>query len=384
MYIDFAKLKDEFKKNNKITVPFSHKVKASLINISYAYAILVRKPIVFFKLLSNSILGRFFKITRATFRTITIAIGYDCNFNCLHCNVSLMQSKGKKKMGLADYKKLGKGLKKHGVLNYTLTGGEPLVYNNLLDIIEALAPKDFMVLIQTNAALLTDKLAQQLYGVGVDILCVSMDKMHDKERVDNYEGEYKKMIDFQWYDTVLGKAKRAGLKVQFLYVVSDETLRNGEFEAVVNYCFKNKVLLLYNTPIPLGNWKGRDDVLIEDGNGNFLRTLEINTPYARTDKKSNLRGYGCPAFKEKLYITPYGEIQGCTFLQFSLGNIKELKFDEILGKRKNLPYFSDYIKMCPPAEDKEFVQWYQDLFKDAKKFPLALDEFVDMSKNEES
>lgn len=383
MHIDFIKLKDEFKKN-KITVPFLHRVIGSLINISYAYAILVRKPIVFFKLLSNSILGRFFKITRATFRTMTIAIGYNCNFNCLHCNVSLMQSKGKKKLDLADYKKLNKALKKHGVLNYTLTGGEPLVYNSLFDIIETLTPKKFMVLIQTNAALLTDKLAQQLYDAGVDILCVSIDKMHDKERINNYEGEYKKKIDFQWYDTVLKKTKKAGLKVQFLYVVSNESLKNGEFEDVVNYCFKNKVLLIYNTPIPLGNWKGKDDVLIEEDNGNFLRALEINTPYARTDKKSNLGGYGCPAFKEKLYMTPYGEIQGCTFLQFSLGNIKELEFDEILGKKKNLPYFSDYIKMCPPAEDKGFIQYYQDLFKDAKKFPLALEEFVDMSKNEES
>lgn len=376
--IDINKLREEFDLTGNISVPFLYQIKAYYRNIKYAFSILTHKPVVFFRLLSNTILSRFFKIHMSTFRTMTIAVDYACNFNCPHCNITLMKKPNSEDLSIDDFRKTSASLRKYGVLNYTLTGGEPLLRNDIDEIVRALDPRRNMILIQTNAALLTEKRAIELRKAGVDILCVSLDKMHDIER----KGLQEDKLDFAFYDKVIKISRKAGIKVQFLYVVDNKNVNSGEFEEVVNYCFDKDVLVIYNTPIPLGNWADKNNILISKENGEFLRAIEKTTPYARTDKKSNLRGYGCPAFKEKLYMTPYGDIQGCTFLQFSLGNIKRENFDEVFKNSLNLPYFSNYIPLCPPAEDVEFIEYYRQLFKDVEALPVELKEFVEYRKEE--
>ena len=370
-HINIKKMRSQYLSSGKLThIPLSHRLNAFMISVSFALKILLRKPCVFFKILINTLIGKKLKIKSRLFRTVTLAVDYKCNFSCEHCNVSLMTRDNDSKMSISDYQKMDRDLDKVGVLSYAFTGGEPLIFKGLFDLIKVLRPQKKLFLVQTNAAELTQQMANRLYQAGVDILCVSIDKMHSQQIND------ASAIDFQWYDSILDIAKKAGLKVQLLYVVDNENLDDGEFEEVINYCFSKKTLLLYNTPIPLGNWNNNYDKLISKENSAFLRFFEKNTPYARTDHKSNINGYGCPAFKEKLYITPYGDVQGCTFLQFSLGNLKNESVATILDRVKELPYFHKYVGLCPPAEDRDYIEKYFRTLNKSGNYPLGLDEYL--------
>lgn len=179
-------------------------------------------------------------------------------------------------------------------------------------------------------------------------------------------------VDFNWCDKILTLAKKNKLKVQFSYVVTQKSIANGELEKVINYCFNRRVLTICNLPIPLGSWENYPQMVLSKRLARFIRTLERKTPYLRTDHLNNLRQSGCPAFKEKLYITPYGDVLGCTFLPFSIGNLKKEPLEKILDRRQALSYFMKYQPLCPPAEDKRIINALLAALKGRKKYPIDL------------
>ena len=375
MPIDLVALRAQQTRGERLSVPLSHRVRGVTRNLGYAAAILRRKPELFFRLLYGTAAGRLLRRGGARFRTLTLALDYRCNYDCDHCNISLLEKPDQELLSAEDYRRLDDDMRPYGVFSYALTGGEPLYCDRLFDIIEALRPRERLILIQTNAALLDDAMARRLRDAGVDIVSVSLDKMHARHRGAGDR------IDFEWYDDVLRIAGSNGLKVQFLYVADTASLESGEFEQVLNYCFARNVLLLFNPPIPLGRWRERTELLISPENSGFLRTLERQTPYARTDHKSNLKGHGCPAFKEKLYISPYGDVQGCTFLQFSIGNLKTEPLEDMLERVHQLPYFEEYVPVCPPAEDRDFIETRLRGINEASRHPIDLETYLNLPKD---
>ncbi len=353
MIIDIQKLQlDFFSRGGEITTPLSHKMRGLMIRLRFFLNIVMRKPRLGIRLLVSVAKSKLLRSSDAAFRTVTLSVDYKCNFACQHCNVSQMLRFDAPRLSLDDYQNINHDFEQHGLLGYTLTGGEPLISGMLFDLIKVLRPKNKLILIQTNGVVLDLALAKRLYESGVDGVAVSIDSMHASQKGGNGQ------IDFSWYNNLLIIANQAHLQIQLLYVVDDKSIQNGEFNQVINYCFKKKIMLLFNLPIPLGGWQNCESLLLSPANSKFIRAFEKNTPYAKTDHQSNIKACGCPAFKEKIYVTPYGDVLGCTFLQFSIGNLRAERFTDIMRKAKKLAYFSEYLPVCPPAEDRSFVERY--------------------------
>ena len=51
---------------------------------------------------------------------------------------------------------------------------------------------------------------------------------------------------------------------------------------------------------------------------------------------------------------------------------------EILKRVSKLPYFSKYHGMCPAAEDREFIKQYSDAMSKTDKYPLELENYVEV------
>lgn len=353
MIVDLQKLRSNFFAiGGAMPVPLAHKMRGFIIRLRFFSNIVRRKPRLGLRLLARVITSKLLRLSDTTFRTVTLAVDYKCNFACQHCNISQMLRSDVPRLSLDDYQRINHDFEQHGILGYTLTGGEPLIFDKLFDLIKTLRPENKLILIQTNGAVLDFALAKRLYENGVDGVAVSIDSMHASQKGDSDQ------IDFSWYDGLLEIANRAGLQIQLLYVVDDKNIQNGEFNRVINYCFQRRVMLLFNMPIPLGGWQNCQSSLISPANSKFIRTLEKNTPYAKTDHQCNIKACGCPAFKEKIYVTPYGDVLGCTFLQFSVGSLRNERISNVLQRAKKLEYFSEYLSVCPPAEDYSFVEKY--------------------------
>ena len=76
------------------------------------------------------------------------------------------------------------------------------------------------------------------------------------------------------------------------------------------------------------------------------------------DLDNNYRQWGCPAAKEVLYITAYGDVCGCPFNHVKLGNVLEEPLSKILKRAHNTEWYGEYHQECLTAENKDFINLY--------------------------
>ena len=112
-----------------------------------------------------------------------------CNLVCGHCRAANNLSRGG--MDALDFSNCCAIIDKlHDASVYTLgiTGGEPFVRNDAIDIVEHAKKKNMRIILYTNATLITDDIAQRLANVmeDSDIVHVSLDSadplIHNKIR----------------------------------------------------------------------------------------------------------------------------------------------------------------------------------------------------------
>lgn len=83
-----------------------------------------------------------------------------------------------------------------GVPRVGVTGGEPFIRDDILDILKAFDKYHFAKVLNTNGNLITDSVAKELSKLHLDRICVTVDgscsKVHDSQRG---KGSFKKAIE---------------------------------------------------------------------------------------------------------------------------------------------------------------------------------------------
>jgi hypothetical protein len=91
--------------------------------------------------------------------TILMELTYDCPLNCIHC---YLDSRKPIYMNFDLLMKIINEFKKIGIDNVQLTGGEPLIYPEIKEVIDYLCDNGFTVAITTSGFLQPDKLTNLL------------------------------------------------------------------------------------------------------------------------------------------------------------------------------------------------------------------------------
>ncbi len=88
-----------------------------------------------------------------------------CNLRCMHCYIPLSKRKGPRKveLSISEIQHILDEIKEAGCLWLLLTGGEPLLRTDFLDIYKFAKHKGFLLTLFTNGTLLTPRIA--------DVLC---------------------------------------------------------------------------------------------------------------------------------------------------------------------------------------------------------------------
>lgn len=110
-------------------------------------------------------------------------IAYQCDSNCESCS-SLQLSQSIKPLNLENVCKAAENIGRSGVLNVTLSGGEPLLYPHLFEVIKVLRSYGVAVHISTNGGRLRE-MASDLVALGVSSVTVSL-RCLDGPRHDQY------------------------------------------------------------------------------------------------------------------------------------------------------------------------------------------------------
>jgi len=336
--------------------------------LSLKYAARKNKPLLLWRTLKDYL--RLLLTGRPPLRYVDLAVTYNCNLNCIHCSASRMAEPARRTMTVEDYAALGEQLADSGVLVVQLTGGEPSLHPQIEEIIRVLKPSRFFMSMGTNASHMTRERIERLKRAGLDNLCVSIDDgdpaEHDRWR--GAPGLHARALE------TIDAAIEAGLAAMIFTVVSHQNVRSNSFLKLVEYTRRKNILLLVGWAVPVGNWNGKEDILLTAEDLEYLEEIHKEHLHVRTDFESNYYRWGCGAAKEKLYITPYGDVIPCAFVHVRLGNVFEKPLAEIRRTALKIPWFARYNGLCLAANDREFQRLHLSRVWAAAKEPITMRE----------
>ena len=154
-----------------------------------------------------------------------------CNLCCSHCWISPGFSQERQNsIPLADLIKTISEAKSLGLQSVKLTGGEPLLYRDIIGLLEYLVSEDLGILIETNGVLLDKNMVAALKDSNVDQISVSLDAateaLHDEFR--GVKGSFRQVVN--------GLRLLSGSGLNFQVIMTVQRKNRKEIPALIRLC----------------------------------------------------------------------------------------------------------------------------------------------------
>lgn len=230
-----------------------------------------------------------------------------------------------------------------------LTGGEPLLRRDILEIVRYAASRGLWVVVGTNGVKITSTLARLLAKEGVRGLSLSLDAL-DADRHDRF-----RRVRGAWANTVEGAGilDEAGLPFIVQTTVGSHNLE--EIEAIAEFAHERLRARVWNLYflVPTGRGQFVSDISpaeydrVLDSLSRIQRAYRgkmlvnakcaphfVKTALASDDEGAYLRSYsggagGCPAGTHYLGIRPNGDLTPCPYLPLFAGNLRDERLADL-------------------------------------------------------
>ena len=281
-----------------------------------------------------------------------------CNLSCIHCHAS---------GGIADDDQLdtreGKNLLDElaGVPEFRMmafTGGEPLLRDDLFELLAYSRALGFANTLATNATLIDDAAARELRRCGVVIGAISLDgfdaETHDRGR--GQAGAFEKTLQGA------RALRRAGIVLHVNITAMSYNLDQIEPLTEMVDELGAGILLMYQL-VPVGRGRAIDDAVLgraenerlvrflaeaQRRSGAIIEPVAAPQYWAYLLQQAGIRGgvrlrlaegllHGCAAGRGFAYVKPNGDVWACPFLEETAGNVRDAPFGEIW---RSAPLFS--------------------------------------------
>lgn len=169
--------------------------------------------------------------------SLRITITNRCNENCLYCHHDGMVS-SKDEMTPDELYTICKIAKRIGVRKIRLSGGDPLIRKDIVEIVEKIASLDFKDISLTTNGVLLGKYAEDLKNAGLDRVNVSLDTL-DRDT-------YKHVTSMDYLNEAkegILKAVEVGLYPVKINMVVMKDLNTNEIKDMFNFCKENGMIL---------------------------------------------------------------------------------------------------------------------------------------------
>jgi MoaA/NifB/PqqE/SkfB family radical SAM enzyme len=257
-----------------------------------------------------------------------------CPQNCEYC---YNRTRSGRTMDTAAIKKVAQELKHAGVVWFGLTGGEPLLNKDIVEIIESVS-NDCAVKLFTTGCTLTLGKASDLKNAGLFSVSVSLDssveQIHDQVR--RYPGAFKQALNaielFQ---------KVGGVHVGVSAVLSREMIGSGEVETFLEFLKGLGVHEAWLSEVKpsIAAFQNSNQVITDEER---LKLVEMQNSYNSKGKMTvNYLGhfegkecFGCNAGKKMVYVDAFGDVSPCVFTPLNFGNVQTASIADILAEMK--------------------------------------------------
>ena len=291
-------------------------------------------------------------VARALYRSIqnrnmpnlmSFAVNDVCNAACEHCSFfSAVEEKGRASLTLAQASKAIADAQDLGVSVINFVGGEPLLREDLPEIIRSVDKSRSTTLLYTNGWALEER-AKELRNAGLDSVFVSIDSA-DPRRHDEFRhtpGLHARAL------RGIRQAKRLGFSTGFSATMTPEAWQDGELQRIIELAKDVGVheVFVFDA-MPTGRYKGRTDLV--DNHGWLEEMIQAAVPYNRDQRypgvtflayMSSHRSVGCACGTSYFYLSPYGDMMSCDFNHARFGNVLEEPLWRIWERLSTTPEF---------------------------------------------
>jgi radical SAM protein with 4Fe4S-binding SPASM domain len=285
---------------------------------------------------------------------------YRCNLACEHCYLDAGGSPLVDSDNFADRSELGTD-DCYKVIDEIaafapecltiLTGGEPLLRRDILDIVRRAADRGLWVVVGTNGVRITENVARRLADAGARGLSLSLDAL-DPDRHDRF-----RKVRGAWCNTVEGAEILHRVNLPFIVQTTAGSHNLGELDAIADFAHDRLAAKVWNLYFLVPTGRGQfvsditpaqyDEVLAslyriqKNYRGRMLVNAKCAPHYIKTvlehagdeadpvamASPSPIRTYsdgagGCPAGTHYLGIRPNGDVTPCPYLPVFAGNLR--------------------------------------------------------------
>jgi len=276
---------------------------------------------------------------------VTIDVTSRCNLRCKHCRVNEIEYD----MTLDEIEQVFKKLNNFKPRGVFISGGEPLIRDDIAEIVKKSKKLAPVTVLNTNSLLLTEKKLKELIDAGLNYIQVSLDGIEELHDYIRGNGTYRETISkMKMINKYSGQIN--------LHISSVVSLKNIDFMEE----FARQILEVEKINVQILGFKRfipnnvlRDSASLgKDGLKKLYQNLELlqkkyegktiiasdmpmknvfNEKKAhKIMEKYNLDCVGCSAGVNGISIRNDGTVTPCTLLYISCGNILKQNLDKIM------------------------------------------------------
>lgn len=303
-----------------------------------------------------------------------------CNLNCVHCRSSSeLEAKGHPDFDFTEAKRILDDITSYAQPVVVLSGGEPLLRDDVFDIAAYGTEKGLRMCLATNGTLVTDEVCRRLKEVGIRMVSMSLDgadaKVHDNFRSQPgaFDGTINATRLFREHEIpflfnssftkrnqadiprVYRLAKELGATAWYMFMIVptgrgedilSELISPEEYEELLEWHYqmeKNEPELLVRPTCAPHYYRVVAQRSREEGEKFKRRTLQFSTG----------GGKGCLAGQLISLIDVDGNVLPCSYFPMPAGNLRQQSFKDIWENSplfKELRDFKSYRGRCGSCE----------------------------------
>lgn len=280
-------------------------------------------------------------------RLVALELTGSCNLRCKHCRASAARERDPDELTTEEVKKVIADIASFSKPIMILTGGEPLLREDIYELARFTADQGLRPVLGTNGTLIDDRVAEKLKEAGIKRVSISIDCAYagEHDAFRGVEGAYEKALKG------IEACKKAGLEFQVNTTVTRRNLPEiKEIHSITKKLGAVAHHLFLLVPTGRGKALEAEEIPPEDyekvlnwmyeakDKGIYMRATcaphYVRVAYQRGDRPERRHGMdatmgGCMAGRTFAFVSRKGEVNPCGYLPLKAGNVREQSFREI-------------------------------------------------------
>jgi MoaA/NifB/PqqE/SkfB family radical SAM enzyme len=281
-----------------------------------------------------------------------------CNLKCTGCWAGEYTKHDQMEPELFD--RILTEAKELGIYAVVISGGEPFVYPYLLDMIEK--HNDMVFMIYTNGTRIDDEVADRLKALGNVSPTISLEGWEEDTDARRGKGTFQKVI------AAMDRLKKRGVFFGTSLTITRNNVDKLMSDEFLDFLIDQGVKYVWSFHyVPIGRQPDTDLMILPDQRA----YLSERVNYLRFNKSLPIMDFwndgayteGCIAGgKCFFHINARGDVEPCAFAHFSVDNIREKSFKDVISSslftayQKGQPFSDNMLCPCPIIDQPEALR----------------------------